>query len=118
MGSQAVGGGLVLTAPVVILVFLAGLVGLMVGSFLNVVIHRVPRGESVVRPASRCPECGHEVRPRDNVPVVSWLLLSGRCRDCDAPISRRYPLVELLTALVFATLTVRVGATAELPAYL
>lgn len=96
----------------------AALLGLLVGSFLNVVIWRVPRGESVVRPASRCPSCGAAVRPRDNIPVLSWLLLRGRCRDCGAGISRRYPLVEVATAAVFAVIAARIGLTAELPAYL
>jgi leader peptidase (prepilin peptidase) / N-methyltransferase len=88
------------------------------GSFLNVVIWRVPRGESIVRPPSHCPSCGHAVRPRDNVPVASWLLLRGRCRDCHAPISVRYPLVELATGLVFLVLALRIGFEPELPAYL
>jgi leader peptidase (prepilin peptidase)/N-methyltransferase len=83
-------------------VLLAAVLGLAVGSFLNVVVHRVPNGLSVVAPASACPACGHAIRPRDNVPVVSWLLLRGRCRDCAAPISARYPLVELATAALFA----------------
>jgi leader peptidase (prepilin peptidase)/N-methyltransferase len=91
---------------------------LVVGSFLNVVIHRVPLGQSVVRPASRCPACGKSVRPRDNVPVLSWLLLSARCRDCSAPISRRYPLIELFTAVAFGTIALRFGVTVVLPAYL
>lgn len=86
----------------------AGLVGLCLGSFLNVVVHRVPRGESVVTPGSRCPACLAEIRPRDNIPVVSWLLLGGRCRSCSAPISPRYPLVELGTAVVVATLALAV----------
>jgi len=77
------------------------LLGLAIGSFLNVVVWRVPRGESVVSPPSACPRCGHPVRPRDNVPVVSWLLLRGRCRDCAEPIAVRYPLVEAGTAAVF-----------------
>lgn len=68
--------------------------GAMLGSFLNVVVHRVPRGASVVHGRSRCPRCGSAIRPHDNVPVVGWLLLRGRCRDCAAPISARYPLVE------------------------
>ncbi len=84
------------------LVLLAGLLGLLIGSFLNVVIHRVPRGESVVHPPSACPGCGHAIRPRDNVPVLSWLVLRGRCRDCGEPISPRYPLVELATGVAFA----------------
>ena len=70
------------------------ILGLAVGSFLNVVIYRVPRGESVVTPRSSCPACGAPIRERDNIPVVSWLVLRGRCRDCRAPISMRYPLVE------------------------
>ena len=83
----------------------AGLFGVIVGSFLNVVIWRLPRRESIVRPRSSCPACGHEIRARDNVPVLSWLLLRGRCRDCSRPISARYPLVELLTGVVFAAAT-------------
>lgn len=94
-------------------VWLAGLLvlGLLVGSFLNVVIHRVPAGLSLVSPGSACPCCGHAVRPRDNVPVVSWLLLRGRCRDCAAPIAARYPLVELATGLLFVLLGWRFGTT-------
>jgi leader peptidase (prepilin peptidase) / N-methyltransferase len=80
----------------------AGLLGALIGSFLNVVAHRLPRGESLLSPGSRCPECEAPVKPYDNVPVVSWLLLRGRCRNCGAPISPRYPLVELVTALAFA----------------
>ncbi len=80
----------------------AGLFGALIGSFLNVVAHRVPLGESLVRPGSRCPKCEAPVKAYDNVPVVSWLLLRGRCRNCGAPISPRYPLVELATALAFA----------------
>lgn len=92
--------------------------GLLVGSFLNVVIWRVPRGESVVRPASRCPECDHPIRRRDNVPILSWLALRGSCRDCGTGISARYPAVELLTAAVFVVLAWRFGSVWELPAYL
>jgi leader peptidase (prepilin peptidase) / N-methyltransferase len=80
----------------------AGLFGAVIGSFLNVVAHRVPLGESLLSPPSRCPECEAPVKPYDNVPVVSWLLLRGRCRNCGARISARYPLVELTTALAFA----------------
>lgn len=78
------------------------LVGLGVGSFLNVLIHRLPAGESVLFPGSRCPACAAPIRVRDNVPVLSWLWLRGRCRDCRACISARYPLVELSTGLLFA----------------
>jgi leader peptidase (prepilin peptidase)/N-methyltransferase len=74
--------------------------GLAWGSFLNVLIHRLPRGESVVRPASRCPGCGKSIRPYDNVPILSYLILRGRARCCGAPISPRYPLVELLGGLL------------------
>jgi leader peptidase (prepilin peptidase) / N-methyltransferase len=81
---------------------LAGILGLLVGSFLNVVAWRLPRGESLVRPRSRCPSCGTAIRPWDNIPVVSWLLLRGRCRDCGARIAPRYPIVELATGVLFA----------------
>jgi leader peptidase (prepilin peptidase) / N-methyltransferase len=80
----------------------AGLFGAVFGSFLNVVAYRLPRRESLVRPRSRCPSCGAHVRPYDNVPVLSWLLLRGRCRTCSTRISPRYPLVEALTALLCA----------------
>ena len=90
--------------------------GLLVGSFLNVVIWRVPRGESVVRPPSACPGCGQEIRPRDNVPVLSWLLLRGRCRNCGTPISARYPLVEAGTAVLFGLVALHLPPWA-IPAY-
>jgi leader peptidase (prepilin peptidase)/N-methyltransferase len=77
------------------------LVGLAIGSFLNVVIHRLPRRESLVSPGSRCPSCGYALGAVDNVPVLSWVLLGGRCRKCRARISVRYPVVELVTAAVF-----------------
>lgn len=97
----------------------AGLLGALIGSFLNVVAHRVPAGQSLVSPGSRCPSCGAPVKPYDNVPVVSWLLLRGRCRSCGARISPRYPLVELATALAFvAVVAVRGfddGLVLELP---
>jgi len=79
----------------------AGVLGLVIGSFLNVVIHRVPAGLSLVTPASRCPACEAPIRWYDNIPIVSWLVLRGRCRDCGAPISARYPLVETLTGVAF-----------------
>ncbi|MBA8989127.1 leader peptidase (prepilin peptidase)/N-methyltransferase [Curtobacterium pusillum] len=85
-----------------IVVGLAGVLGLMIGSFLNVVVYRVPAGLSVVRPASACPKCGHEIRGFDNVPVLSWLVLRGACRDCGNRISARYPLVETATAALFS----------------
>lgn len=86
---------------------LAGGFGLLIGSFLNVVIFRVPAGRSIVSPPSACGACGARVRPFDNIPVLSWLLLRGRCRDCAAPISARYPFVELLTGAVFVGVVVR-----------
>lgn len=95
-----------------------GVIGLMVGSFLNVVIHRVPIGQSVVKPRSRCPGCGAQLAERDNVPVISWLLLRGRCRTCGMRISARYPLVELLTGVIFAAVGARLGADWSLPAFL
>ncbi len=87
----------------------AFLFGAVVGSFLNVVVHRLPREESVVRPGSRCPACGEPIRAHDNVPILGWLLLGGRCRDCRAPISPRYPLVELANALLWTALAQRLG---------
>ena len=84
---------------------LAGVLGLAIGSFLNVVIYRVPAGLSVVHPPSACPHCGHDIRNRHNVPVLGWLVLRGRCYDCRAPISPRYPLVELATGVLFAGVT-------------
>lgn len=92
--------------------------GLAVGSFLNVVISRLPVGESLSRPRSRCPHCGAAITPRDNVPVASWLLLRGRCRTCRRPIAARYPAVEAGTALLFAIAEVRFGLGWELWAYL
>jgi leader peptidase (prepilin peptidase)/N-methyltransferase len=85
---------------------LAGVCGLLIGSFLNVVAWRLPRGESLSRPRSRCPRCETPVKPYDNVPVVSWLALRGRCRACGAPISPRYPLVELATGVLYALVVV------------
>jgi leader peptidase (prepilin peptidase)/N-methyltransferase len=87
---------------------LAGVLGLAIGSFLNVVIYRVPAGESVVSPPSKCPSCGKEIRNRHNVPVVGWLVLRGKCYDCKAPISPRYPVVEALTGVLFAVVTLRI----------
>jgi leader peptidase (prepilin peptidase) / N-methyltransferase len=90
---------------------LAFLLGSLIGSFLNVCIHRLPRGESVVFPASHCPACQAPIRPWDNIPILSFLVLRGRCRSCAHPISWRYPLVEGLTALLFAATVSRFGAT-------
>lgn len=100
------------------------LLGAAIGSFLNVVIHRVPRDESIAFPGSHCPACGHALSALDNVPLVSWLLLRGRCRYCHSEISPRYPLVELMTAVVFVLAVLEFGvslsglAAALLGAYL
>lgn len=97
----------------------AAVVGLVVGSFANVPIHRWPLGKSVTEPArSACPSCGAEIQARDNVPVVSWVLLGGRCRHCDAAIHWRYPLVEAVTAVLFVAVALVEGATWLLPALL
>lgn len=87
-----------MTGPEVVL---AGLVGLMIGSFLNVCIARLPKGESIVTPPSTCPRCGRLIHWRDNIPIVSYLMLGGKCRACALPISVRYPLVEAATAALF-----------------
>jgi leader peptidase (prepilin peptidase)/N-methyltransferase len=100
------------------LLVVCGIFGLVVGSFLNVVVWRVPRHESIVRPASHCPECDAELGAIENVPVLSWVALRGRCRHCGTRISIRYPLVELLTAGLWVGMALRFGASWELPAYL
>jgi leader peptidase (prepilin peptidase)/N-methyltransferase len=99
-----------LPAPLLVVLFAA--VGAIAGSFANVCIHRLPRGESVVHPPSRCPACGTRVAWHDNVPVLSWLLLAGRCRSCRAPISVRYPLVEAAGAAIFAGAALAWGPSA------
>jgi leader peptidase (prepilin peptidase) / N-methyltransferase len=88
------------------LVLVAFVAGLLVGSFLNVVAYRLPRGESIMRPGSRCPGCATPIKPYDNIPVLSWLLLRGRCRHCGEGISARYPLVELATGVLYALVVV------------
>ena len=90
------------------LALLGGVLGMLIGSFLNVVVHRVPAGRSVVAPPSACGSCGARIRWYDNVPVLSWLLLRGRCRDCSAAISVRYPLVEAGTGVAFAVVVAAV----------
>jgi leader peptidase (prepilin peptidase)/N-methyltransferase len=99
-------------------VVVCAVVGLAIGSFLNVVVWRVPRGESVVSPPSACPACGTPISARDNVPVLGWLLLRGRARCCGAPISVRYPLVEGFTGLAFAGVAWWLGPSWALPAWL
>jgi leader peptidase (prepilin peptidase) / N-methyltransferase len=97
-----------------LIVLIAGLLGLVVGSFLNVVIHRLPLRQSVVWPASRCPACGEPIEPKDNVPLLSYVLLRGRCRSCKTRISPRYPLVEALTGVLFAGAAYEFGLSLEL----
>lgn len=96
----------------------SGLYGLIIGSFLNVVVHRVPAGLSVNKPRSRCPQCAASIAWYDNVPVVSWRALRGRCRGCSTQISSRYPAVELLTAVLFGIVAWSVGWAWTLPAML
>ena len=92
----------------------AGISGAVIGSFLNVVVYRLPLGQSIVKPRSRCPKCEEPVAPRDNVPVLSWLLLRGRCRHCGEAIPARYPAVELLTAVAFVAVVLVRGFHPEL----
>src|SRR5215218_11468676 len=96
------------------IILITVLFGLVVGSFLNVVIHRVPRRESIVWPASHCPHCGEPIRSLDNVPLISYLLLRGRCRNCKERISARYPAVEALTGLLFGAAAYKFGVGVEL----
>lgn len=91
------------------------LIGSVIGSFLNVVIHRVPLERSIVFPNSACPNCGEAIKGYDNIPMVSWLILGGKCRNCKAPISARYPAVELFTALLFVLCSWQLGFNAFLP---
>ena len=94
---------------------ITGVFGAIIGSFLNVVIHRLPREESIVFPSSRCPSCAAVIAFYDNVPVLSYLILRGRCRSCHAAISARYAAVELLTALLYVAVAWRDGLTLALP---
>ena len=95
--------------PISLLVLPTALIGLVVGSYLNVVVHRLPRGISTVRPRSACPSCSAPLRALDNVPLLSYLALRGRCRSCGARISPRYPLVELATAVLFVACLLTFG---------
>src|SRR5712691_3892657 len=101
--------------PLPFIYLVAGVFGLIIGSFLNVVIHRVPREESIVLPSSRCPSCGAVIAFYDNVPVFSYLVLGGRCRSCKVRISARYPAVELLVAGLWIALVWRDGLTWAFP---
>ncbi len=89
----------------------AGLLGAAIGSFMNVCVHRLPHGESVVRPRSHCPSCGTDISARDNIPILSWLLLRGRCRGCGERISMRYPLVELVSTGIWVGMALAYGPT-------
>ncbi len=91
------------------MVFFIAVLGLFVGSFLNVCIYRIPRGESIIWPGSKCPRCGKPIKPWDNIPVLSYLILKGKCRYCSESISVRYPIVELLSALLAVSLLYRFG---------
>lgn len=95
------------------LTLVAGLFGALIGSFLNVCIVRLPADQSVIRPRSRCPRCGYQLAWYDNIPIVSWLALRGRCRSCGNPIAVLYPLVELASALIWAWMGWRFGLTVE-----
>lgn len=97
---------------------IAGVLGAAIGSFLNVVVYRVPRGESLLFPSSHCPACDVEIKRRHNVPLLGWLVLRGRCAGCAGHISARYPLVEAATALVYVAVTVQFGLSPALPAFL
>jgi leader peptidase (prepilin peptidase) / N-methyltransferase len=93
---------------------IAAPLGLLIGSFLNVVAYRLPRGESLLWPASHCPGCEQPIKPYDNVPVLSWLLLRGKCRGCGEQISPRYPAIEILTAVAFGAIVVLNGVDTDL----
>ena len=104
-----------LAPPLPVASVLVGVMGAMIGSFLNVVIHRLPREQSIVFPNSTCPRCSARIKAYDNIPVLSFLILRGQCRSCGARISPRYPAVEALTALLFAAVTWHDGVSFILP---
>ncbi|HEX8773758.1 MAG TPA: prepilin peptidase [Pyrinomonadaceae bacterium] len=101
--------------PVWLACIFIAVLGAIIGSFLNVIVHRLPREESIVFPNSRCPHCGTAIKPYDNIPVISYLILGGRCRACGASISARYPAVEAFTALLYVAVFFLDGATPALP---
>ena len=100
--------------PIPIACAFLGVVGAIIGSFLNVVIHRVPREQSIVFPNSACPKCHKAIKAYDNIPILSYLILGGRCRQCGVHISSRYPAVEALTAILFAAVTWHDGLSVAL----
>ncbi|HEY6046874.1 MAG TPA: prepilin peptidase [Pyrinomonadaceae bacterium] len=104
-----------LAVPLPLACTFTGILGAMIGSFLNVVIHRVPREQSIVLPNSACPSCRTPLRAYDNIPILSFILLGGKCRTCKKPISIRYPIVEALTAILFVLVTIHDGVTFALP---
>ncbi|HKP38008.1 MAG TPA: prepilin peptidase [Pyrinomonadaceae bacterium] len=104
-----------LAVPLPIACVFTGVLGAIIGSFLNVVIHRVPREQSIVFPNSACPSCRAPLRAYDNIPILSFLILGGKCRSCRNPISIRYPVVEALTAILFVLVTLRDGISFALP---
>ena len=89
------------------------LIGLAVGSFLNVVIYRIPRGENIAFPASHCPNCGNSLKWYHNIPLFSWIFLGGKCAFCKEPISKRYPLIEFINALLWLVVYLKVGFNLE-----
>ncbi len=97
--------------------FFVILFGLIIGSFLNVVIYRLPRNESLAFPPSHCPNCGHQIKPWENIPVISYLFLGGKCSSCKTKISARYPIVESLTGLIFWVTYLKFGLTWDLPVF-
>src|SRR5580658_11380311 len=102
-----------LVAPPTLIAIIVFLFGLIIGSFLNVCILRIPGGKSIVLPASACPKCGAAIRPYDNIPVLSYLFLGGKCRSCKTPISPMYPLVELITGILFLACYIAFGLSVE-----
>jgi len=105
----------ILPIPLPVACVFIAVLGAIIGSFLNVVIHRLPREQSITLPASACPSCGKTIKAYDNIPIISFLILGGRCRACRARISVRYPIVEALTALLFAAVTWHDGISWALP---
>ena len=118
LGLRDVESHIITRVVVTLLLIYCAILGLAVGSFLNVVIYRVPRRLSIVKPRSACPTCSSPIENRDNIPLVSWVLLRGKCRHCHSPISVRYPLVEVATAALFVLTAWRVGPHLDLIAFL